>query len=74
MTIWPIFSSFLSEDAEDGEVCYLECEEASGYLIFNREVGCTAFIVFNKLNQDVIRWTYVSTLIYMMVCSIAGKL
>ena len=40
-----MFSSFLSEDAEDGEVCYLECEEASGYLIFNREVGCTAFIV-----------------------------
>lgn len=28
-----------SEDAEEGgEVNYLECEEASGYLTFNREV------------------------------------
>lgn len=44
--MWCVFSSFLSEDAEDGEVCYLECEEVSGYLIFNREVGCTAFIVW----------------------------
>ncbi len=28
-----------SEDAEaEGEIFYLECEETSGYLIFNKEV------------------------------------
>ena len=32
--------SLPSEDGDvDGELNYLECEESSGYLIFNREVG-----------------------------------
>ena len=64
--MWCVFSSFLSEDAEDGEVCYLECEEASGYLIFNREVGCTAFIVWLVV-EAICHWmTYMYiTLTYM---------